>query len=124
MRAERVGEFAWIVVDLFDCLHDNACDGFRVLAIVKEVGRDSGGSRNRKSPQFYPFAGLQFSDVQPHIGPAGLTSLRNREVMLIGGKVADPVEGGCRSVRDDSISDCAFPSRHLGGELQPSGTKI
>src|SRR5665213_41972 len=124
MRAERVGERAWIVVDLSHRLHDNAGDGFRVLAIVEEVGRDSGGSRDRKSPQFYPFAGLQSSDVQPHIGPAGLTSLRKREVMLIGGEVADSVEGGCRSVRDGSISDCAFPSGHLGSELQPSGTKI
>lgn len=85
MGPERVGECAWIVVDLFDRLLDKARDSFRVLAILEEVGSDSGGSGDRQSPQFYPFAGLQFSDVKSHIGPAGLASLWKGEVMLIGG---------------------------------------
>lgn len=123
MRTKRVGECTWIVVDLSHCFHDKVRDGFQVLAIEEEVGRDSGRPRNRKAAKFNPFAGLQFSDVQPYIWPAGLTSLRNGEVVLIGGKVADPVEGGCRSVRDDSITDRAFPSWNFWSELQPGSAE-
>ena len=93
-RAERVGECTWIVVYRSSCLHDKARDGFRVFAIAQEVRRDSGRPCNGESPKFDPFAGLQFSDVEPHVRKTGLTSVRNREVVLIRGEVADPVQSG------------------------------
>src|SRR5258708_16969941 len=106
MRAWRAGKCAGIVVDLSRRLRDKPRDGLRVFAILEDVGRDSRGSRNWQSAQFYPFAWLQFSDVQPHIRPAGLASLLEGEVMLISGAIGDPVDGGCRSVRNASISGC------------------
>lgn len=124
LRAERVGKSTWIVVDVSNGLNDQVRDGFRVLAILEEVGRDSGGPRDRESPQFYPFAWLQSSDVKPDIGPTGLASLRNGEVVLVGGKIADSAEGGRRAVRDDSVLDRPFPSWHVWSELQPGGTEI
>ena len=58
--------------------------------------------------------------MQPDIRTLGLLAVLDSELVLVRGKVAEPVQGSRRPVGDNTLGCLTFPRLHLGGELQPS----
>ena len=62
--------------------------------------------------------------MQPDIRTLGLFAVLDSELVLVHGKVAEPVQGSRRSVGNNTLGCLTFPRLHLGGELEPSGAQL
>jgi hypothetical protein len=76
--------------DPADCLH--------VLSHPQQVRNDPSGSCHQKPPHPYDLTRGQCADVEPYIRSAGLPSARHREVVHIGGQLADSKRRRCRAM--------------------------
>lgn len=103
---KRVGDGGGIVVDLAD-----------------GVG-DARGPRDEQAPSFDPFLIAERSMTEPHDGAPGLLASRGGEFVPVGRQVADPVQGGCGPVGDDTLLRFSLPRRDVGLELKPGRAQV
>ena len=62
--------------------------------------------------------------METHIGPAGLASRRERELVGVGGKVTDAVQRRGRPMGDHPLLWRPFPGGHVRRELEPRGPQL
>jgi hypothetical protein len=87
--------------------------------IPEKVRSDARGSSDRETPKTDPFSVLQWPNVNADVRTAGLTALRERELVSVGGEVPQGVDRRRRPVGDDTLLGCPLPRREVGSELEP-----
>jgi len=122
-RREGVRERGWVVVDRPESIGDDLCDRFGVFLVAQQVGGDTRRPRDRHPVKNDPLTGADCPVVEPHVRPARLPPLRQRELVPVCGQVAQTVQRRGRTVGYDPLRRCPLPRRNLRGELEPGRPK-
>jgi hypothetical protein len=121
---EDIGEGPRIVVCAADGISNDVCHSLGVFLVVQKVCGYPGRSRYRQAAKRDPFLRAKRSLVEAHVRPARLPPCRQRELVPVGGQVAETVCGSGGSVRDDAVFRCPLPYWCLRSELEPGRSKI
>jgi hypothetical protein len=90
----------------------------------KKVRGNARGSCDREAPETGPLSVFEWPNVNADVRTAGLTALRERELVSVGGEVPEGVDRRRRPVRDDTLIGCTLPRREVGSELEPGCPQV
>ena len=119
MGRERVGKCARIVVGAANGVCDELGHGVRTFAVVQKIRSDTRWSGHRHAGEYDGLARLESPDRKTNIGSSGLVSCRQCKLVLIGWKVAEPIQRCSRFMGDGPLDRGSLPGRDAGRELKP-----
>ncbi len=91
----------------------------RTFAVIQKIRSDTRWSGHRHAGEYDGLARLESPDRKTNIGSSGLVSCRQCKLVLIGWKVAEPIERSSRFVGDGPLDRGSLPRRDAGCELKP-----
>jgi hypothetical protein len=92
--------------------------------IPKKVRGNTRGSSDQEAPESGPLSVFEWPNVNADVRTAGLTALRECELVSVSGEVPQGVDRRRRPVRDDTLIGCTLPRREFGSELEPGRPQV
>lgn len=123
-RRDRVSDNAGLVIGVAKSIGDESTDGAGILARVQEIDRDPAWPGGRNALDRGPTPVWGGPAMKANVRPAALLAMRQGELVDIGRKVANVVQGGRGAMRDHSFCCSPFPYRSDRAELEPSSPEI
>ncbi len=123
-RRELLDERARAIRTVPERVDRDLSDGLVILFVAEEIGHDARWSDDEEARQHGPRPLLQAIDVDANVIASHASPLGKRELVRICREMAEAVDRGGGTVRDDAVLSLALPERNLGRELEVGSSEI